>query len=210
MNYQRQIGIFNPSHYQTPITIIGVGAVGSFVALALAKMGIKEIEVYDGDIVSEHNLPNQFYRLDDIGKPKVSALGGIIKEFSGIDIKTHNQNYAGEPLKGMVLMAVDSMDIRRAIWLHIRRQPLIEFMIDIRMGGEVAWLFAIKPGLDREFYENNLYPSKDAFQAPCSARSIIYTVLGTGCYASSIVRKYLAGEPYPKEMVLDFKLGLIL
>jgi molybdopterin-synthase adenylyltransferase len=56
------------------ISVIGCGAVGSFTVLTLAKMGITDITVYDGDKVEEHNLPNQWYKLDHLGMNKTDAL----------------------------------------------------------------------------------------------------------------------------------------
>lgn len=211
MEYARQIGIFDPREYQDKkVTVIGVGAVGSFITIALAKMGISNIDVYDHDRVEEHNLPNQFYRSQDLGSLKVDALEEIVRKFTGGHLGVHPNRYAGERLSGVVIVAVDSMDVRKAIWLHIRRQPMVELLVDIRMGGEVAWMFAIRPGVDNDFYEQSLYSSADAYHAPCSQQSIIYTVLGTACFGSGIIKKYLLNQAYPKELVVDFKLNMIL
>ena len=72
--YHRQLDILDPKSMDVPVTIIGAGATGSFTALSLAKMGIRNITIYDFDTVEEHNLPNQFYRQCDLGKRKVEAL----------------------------------------------------------------------------------------------------------------------------------------
>jgi hypothetical protein len=212
MNFQRQTGIFDPKdHQDRKITVIGVGAVGSFVTLALAKMGIRHIEVWDGDKVAEHNLPNQFYRSEDVSELKVNALQDIVWKFAGVELETHPVRYEGkERLSGMVIVAVDSMDMRKALWLHIRRQPTVEFLLDFRMGGEVALIYAIRPDRDRDFYEQTLHSSAEAFHARCTEASIIYTVLGIACFGAGIVKKYLTGQPYPKELTVDFKLGMIL
>ena len=86
--YLRQEDLLPDSMRGIGINIIGVGAVGSFAALALAKMGFKNIKVFDDDKVEEHNISNQFYKLADIGKLKVDALAGMIKEFEDINIIT--------------------------------------------------------------------------------------------------------------------------
>ena len=59
--YWRQLDIVNIDKLQVPIIVVGAGAIGSFVTLALAKMGCGNITSYDMDTVEEHNLPNQFY-----------------------------------------------------------------------------------------------------------------------------------------------------
>ena len=91
------------------VTIIGAGAVGSFTCLTLAKMGVMNITVYDGDTVEEHNLPNQWYRPRDLGRQKVDALAEIIHEFTDVTLTTHPRNYTHEPLSGIVICCVDSM-----------------------------------------------------------------------------------------------------
>jgi molybdopterin/thiamine biosynthesis adenylyltransferase len=211
MDYSRQTGIFNPEQYKgARVTVIGAGSVGSFLVLSLAKMGLANITVYDHDKIEEHNLPNQFYRAEDVGEFKVEALADIVWKFAGVRLNVHPEKYQAQELKGIVIVATDSMDSRKAIWLQVRRQPLVDLLADIRVGGEVALIFAIKPTLDRAFYEDSLYSSAEAFRAPCGQQAIIYTVLGTACYASSLLRKHLVGERYPKEQTLDFKLNMIL
>ena len=71
MKFTRQERIFNPNNQLSKITIIGVGCTGSFITLNLAKLGFNNINIIDFDKVEEENIPNQFYREKDIGKPKV-------------------------------------------------------------------------------------------------------------------------------------------
>ena len=68
MDFSRQNRIFNPDQSKINVTILGAGSTGSFIAFVLAKMGIKEIKVVDFDKVEAHNIPNQYYRLKDVGK----------------------------------------------------------------------------------------------------------------------------------------------
>ena len=100
--FHRQLDLLDLKLSSTPITIIGAGATGSFTALTLAKMGFSELTVFDFDTVEEHNLPNQFYRTSDLGKPKVLALQEIIRDFEGIEIKARNEKYRGQRLSGIV------------------------------------------------------------------------------------------------------------
>jgi len=55
--------IIDPSRVTTPIHLIGCGAVGSWTALQLIKLGLRTVHVWDGDKVAEHNISNQaFYQ----------------------------------------------------------------------------------------------------------------------------------------------------
>ena len=87
LNISRHMELFNPYEFKTPITIIGAGATGSWLALALAKLGVEDITVWDFDIVEEHNIPNQAFGIQNIGFPKVTALQGNIKRDTNTMIK---------------------------------------------------------------------------------------------------------------------------
>jgi hypothetical protein len=211
-SFERQTGIFDPRQFsQVQVNVIGVGSVGSFLTLSLAKLGLTNFRVFDPDRVEDHNLPNQFYRGSDLGEYKVNALQEIVWQFAGVEPEVNPIPYEGkERLSGLVIVAVDSMEVRKALWLHIRRQPTVEFLLDLRMGGEVASLFAIRPDRDRDFYEQTLHSSAEAFHARCTEASIIYCVLGIACFGAGLVKKYLTGQPYPRELTVDFKLGILI
>ena len=71
IDYGGQTKIFNPENQHLNIKIIGVGSGGSWITLLLAKMGVKNIEVWDFDKICMHNIPNQLYEVDSIEKSKV-------------------------------------------------------------------------------------------------------------------------------------------
>ena len=45
------------------INIYGAGSIGSYTALTLAKLGFKNIAVFDNGFVDEENIAPQFYEL---------------------------------------------------------------------------------------------------------------------------------------------------
>ena len=67
MDYRKQINLIDVNRVNTPINIIGCGALGSWLVLFLLKMGFKNIYVYDFDTIEEHNLPNQAFLEKQIG-----------------------------------------------------------------------------------------------------------------------------------------------
>ncbi len=206
--FHRQLDILNPEVFaKVPVTVIGAGATGSFTALTLAKMGLQDITVYDFDTVEKHNLPNQFYRESDLGKPKVEALKEIVSEFEGIDITAKNEKYKGQRLKGIVIVCIDSMDTRVNIWRFVKGNPDVPFFIDSRMGAEVMQVFCLyPPDLSQcAKYEKNLFPSSEAFQERCTAKTIMYTVLGLASIIADQVKKFLVGETVRREITFDMK-----
>lgn len=64
------------------VLIIGVGAVGSWVACNLVQSGVSKIYLMDGDVVDETNLHRQFgYSENDIGKHKVDVLEARMRRY---------------------------------------------------------------------------------------------------------------------------------
>ncbi len=63
--------------------VVGIGGTGSPVAVQLARMGIKNLQLIDKDKIDETNLPRIYGSKDaDIGKPKVKVLKKHIESFS--------------------------------------------------------------------------------------------------------------------------------
>ena len=59
MDLNKHIEFFNPEKLKDKnidVNIIGVGAVGSYIALQLAKLGIEKLIIWDFDVVDEHNI----------------------------------------------------------------------------------------------------------------------------------------------------------
>jgi sulfur carrier protein ThiS adenylyltransferase len=57
------------------VGVAGLGGLGSNVALALTRMGLGRLVLVDFDMVDLTNLHRQAYFLDQVGRPKVEALG---------------------------------------------------------------------------------------------------------------------------------------
>lgn len=208
IDFWRQIDIISPSKLKISITIIGAGGIGSPTVLGLAKMGCSQITVYDDDKVENHNLPNQLYRVTDIGQPKVIALKGIVNEFTDVEIRAIQERIKEKKeFSGIVITAVDSMSSRKEIWQSIIWQPAIELYIDARMGGEVVRIYTIRPcdPDDVEFYKKSLYSDEEAVELPCTAQTIIYSVFLTASLICNQVKHLVKREEISKEIVFDFK-----
>jgi len=113
MEFLRQLDLVNPETLDLPIHLIGCGGIGSFAALALSKMGAQRLHLYDPDAIEEHNLPNQLFRLRDVGRPKVEALREILEEFAGAPVEVMSIEVEAQRMTGIVIAAVDTMRARR-------------------------------------------------------------------------------------------------
>src|SRR3972149_5829181 len=204
MDLSRQIDLVETEALEIPITMIGCGGIGSFTALALAKMGCVHFTVYDDDLVEEHNIPNQLYRLSDVGRLKAECLADIIKGFTGTGIDARPERVRGQRLQGIVVSGVDSMEARRHIWdRSIRYKAGVTAHIDARMGAEVARIYTVRP-VDPDhvrLYERTLYSDDEALQVPCSAQAIAYNNFGIASLVAGQGKRGVMGGTGPFRII---------
>lgn len=207
IDYWRQADLISPEELAAPVTVVGAGGIGSPVALALAKMGCRNLTLYDPDVVEAHNLPNQFYRLRDVGRPKVEALAEVIEEFAVAEVRAIQEAVAGQALNGVVISGVDSMASRERIWREsIRYRPAVHLYIDARMGAQVCRVLTVRPvdPDDIDWYETTLFPDEGSSEEPCTARAIIYTTLGLASLVANQVKRHARGEACERDVLVDF------
>ena len=83
---------------KTRVCILGLGGLGSNVAVLLARSGIGYLKLVDFDIVEASNLNRQQYKISHIGIKKTEAMKSIIKEINPfvevdiLDIKVDREN----------------------------------------------------------------------------------------------------------------------
>ena len=62
------------------VAIIGLGSGGSLIALYLAKSGIGNLTLIDGDVIMDHNIVRHICSLKDVGRYKTLAVKDYILE----------------------------------------------------------------------------------------------------------------------------------
>lgn len=199
INRSRQSDLFRPQQALSKVTVIGLGGIGSPTALILAKMGA-ELTILDFDTVEEHNLASQLYRREDVGLAKVDALAAQLESYAGAHPETRNERYVDQPLSGLVIAAVDSMEVRKQIWEQVRLNPAVDLFIDTRMGGLVGFLLTARPcnPNDIRWYEKQLFPSSEAASEACTARAIAFNSFGIAAMVAATVRRWwVEGERHP-------------
>jgi len=208
MDFSRQADLVDTEALETPVTLIGCGGIGSFTALALAKLGCVHLTAYDDDLVEDQNIPNQLYRLGDVGQLKVERLADIIRTFTGTGIEARPERIQSQRLQGIVVSGVDSMEARRRIWERsIRFKAGVVAYIDARMGAEVSRIYTVRPADPDHvrFYEKTLYSDDEAWQFPCTAQAIVYTSFGIASLVAGQVKRVAMGEAWKREIIFDQK-----
>lgn len=196
----RQADLIPIDRQDVGITIIGAGAIGSHVALSLVKSGFEDIIVFDFDEVSIENMSCQGYRKQDIGKSKVDALKEIILMYTGVSINVIAKEWAPDPQENrIVVVAVDSMKARTEIFEEIQKKCFnVEYIIDPRMGAEVAALYVMKPHKESESYKKTLYSDESAVQERCTAKATNYTANMLSGLVVKTIKNLALDEPYPR------------
>lgn len=206
MNLNKHIEFFDPSKLKEKnidINIIGVGAVGSYIALQLAKLGVEKIIIWDFDVVDEHNITNQVYDYEDLDLPKVDALEKHLKRSNPeIRVIKKGRYSAGMPISGIVFLEVDSMKVRQEFVDDNRYNQEIDMVIDGRIGLATGEVHCISWQDEKivEKFEEKVQSFDDANAAvtvsACGTTlSVSPTVFVTAAEAVKCLINYINNEP---------------
>lgn len=108
---------------QRDIMLIGVGGIGSWLALSLSRIG-HSLYLIDGDVVDETNVTGgQMYKMSDVGDNKVNSVFNICREMGCIAPITPISNMftATTGMINICITALDNMEARKlafTIWLE--------------------------------------------------------------------------------------------
>lgn len=208
LRFKNQSGLLDVEKLNTPVLVVGAGAIGSFYVMTLAKMGFKDILVYDSDKIEDHNIANQMYPEYYKGMEKVEALQKVTDAYAGVKIKFINKFWHPDnaQIADIVVMATDNMDARIAIWNYYKDKENVRLIVDGRMGAQVSRAYSVDMSKNDEkaFYQSTLYPQKDATPDRCTMKSIIFTVLGVGSDMLSMTKQFVMNEPRPSELIRDY------
>jgi molybdopterin-synthase adenylyltransferase len=155
-------------------TVIGVGAVGRQVALQLAAVGVRRLQLVDFDRVEPSNLTTQGYFQADLGRMKVEATReAVLRLDPDVRVEPVGDRFRPKYRTGeAVFCCVDSISAREAIWRAAGRS--CRFWADGRMLGEVLRVLVAADEAGRDHYPTTLFRQQEAQPGRCTARSTIY------------------------------------
>lgn len=145
MDLSKSYEFFQPEKDDSRIHIVGCGSVGSTVAENLARCGLTRFTLWDFDTVEQHNIVNQMFRQQDVGRLKVEALKDILTDINP-DIAQHIElkpkGWQGKLMSGYIFLCVDSVELRREIVEKHMDSPYVEAVFDFRTLLESAQHYA--------------------------------------------------------------------
>ena len=135
MDLSKSYDYFKPETVEERIHIVGCGSVGSTLAENLARVGLTKFTLWDFDEVEPHNIVNQMFTQEHIGKPKVEALREIVLSINpeaAADIQIEPKGWRGKMMSGYIFLAVDNIELRKKIVERHMDSPYVKAVFDFR------------------------------------------------------------------------------
>ena len=202
--FERQADLVPQSRLQELlVTVIGVGAIGRQVALQLAAIGVRRLQLIDFDHVEATNVTTQGYRAADIGQSKVSATTNDVRQVDAtVEVEAVEDRFRPKMQIGeAVFCCVDSISARSAIWKAVA--PTCRFWSDGRMLGEVMRILTVTDSSDRDHYATTLFDQTEAEPGRCTARSTIYTGNVAAGLMLHLFARWLRSQPVDRDLTLN-------
>lgn len=173
--FERQSGLVPTDRLQsTWATVIGCGSIGRQLALQLTALGVPKLQLIDFDDVGRTNITSQGFLTDDIGRPKVEAVGDSCHQLEHqLDLETIRDRYRPTyQIAPIAFCAVDSITARATIWRSVQQR--CEFWGDGRMLGETLRVLVADDEPARRYYAQTLFPQREAQVGACTSHATIY------------------------------------
>lgn len=192
------------------VILAGVGGIGSYVGFLLARMKPASMFIYDDDIVEAVNMSGQLYGQSDLGRPKVSALAGMIRNYAGYSsVFAINERFTNESeASDIMICGFDNMAARRLFfnkWVnHVQSKPEEErkncLFIDGRLAAEEFQVLCIRG--DDEYninrYNNEfLFSDAEADETICSYKQTTFCANMIASYMVNLFVNFCANQCEP-------------
>jgi sulfur carrier protein ThiS adenylyltransferase len=189
------------------VILAGVGGIGSFVGFLLARMKPASMFIYDNDIVEAVNMSGQLYGQSDLGRPKVSALAEMIRNYAGYSsVFAINERFTNESeASDIMICGFDNMAARRLFfnkWVnHVQSKPEEErkncLFIDGRLAAEEFQVLCING--DDEYninrYSNEyLFSDAEADETICSYKQTTFCANMIASYMVNLFVNFCANQ----------------
>ena len=192
------------------VILAGVGGIGSFVGFLLARMKPASMFIYDDDIVEAVNMSGQLYGQSDLGRPKVSALAEMIRNYADYSsVFAINERFTEESeASDIMICGFDNMAARKLFfnkWVnHVQSKPEEErkncLFIDGRLAAEMFQILCIRG--DDEYnikrYNNEfLFSDAEADETICSYKQTTFCANMIASYMVNLFVNFCANQCNP-------------
>ncbi|MBW3598647.1 MAG: ThiF family adenylyltransferase [Planctomycetes bacterium] len=171
------------------VTLCGAGALGSHLADALVRQGVRRLRVIDRDRVEEHNIGTQLFGEGDVGAWKADVLRSYLFRATGVEIESQRKDLSERTVRKLlkdadvVIDAFDNSASRRLVQEHCRDAGLRCLHAGLYADyGEVIW---------NEQYRVPSDAGQDVCDYPLARNLVLLTV---AVAADTLVRFICDGE----------------
>lgn len=192
------------------IILAGLGGIGSWLSLFLARMKPKAMFLYDDDVVESVNMSGQLYGGSSFGQPKVTAsIGMSIKLADYYDTFGNRQKFTEESeASDIMICGFDSMKARKTFYnswkKHIEGLTPIRkgqcLFLDGRLSAEDMQVFCITGNDTKSMQEYEfkwLFDDSEADATVCSYKQTTYCAAMIGSLITNLFVNFCTnlGEP---------------
>ena len=192
------------------IILAGLGGIGSWCALQLARMTPTSLVLYDADVVEEANMSGQLYGRSSIGLRKSVAMEKAIKEYTSTpSVYALSDNFTdSSPAGDIMICGFDSMEARRTFFnkwqAHVYNLPSEErnkcLFIDGRLSMDTFQVLCIT-GDDEynigRYRDEFLFWDREADRTVCSMKQTTYLACMIGSYMVNMFTNFIANTLDP-------------
>lgn len=196
------------------VTVAGIGGIGSWAALLLARVHPMRMVLYDPDLVESVNMAGQLYGNGHIGLNKASALYTIIDQLSTYNsTNVMSERYTSESTAtNIMICGFDNMEARKTFYeswkvrVHNSYYKGELLFIDGRMAAEELQVICITGNNKRlmdEYERDWLFSDAEAEHTICSYKQTSYCAAMIGSIITNLFVNFctnLANPIIPREL----------
>lgn len=181
------------------ITLVGVGGIGSWLAINLARIGHNLILI-DPDSVDQTNVTGgQAYRTEDIDDSKVGAIRSLCRAFgSSSIINVLAERFAEDldALSPITITGLDNMAARKQVYkawkgTYADLTPEVVF-IDGRLTMEMYEIFTVRTLEEKAVYEKYcLFSDEEAQVLDCTTKQSTFAAMGIAAEITATLCNHL-------------------
>ena len=190
---------------RTNIILAGLGGIGSWTALQLARMVPSRMVLYDDDVVEAVNMAGQLYGYNDVGKNKVNAVSELITSYTSMqNVYAIPEKFTSECDAGDIMICgFDNMDARKTFFnsweAHVMCTPEEErrkcLFIDGRLSMDELQVLCMsgEDSYNIMRYRNEfLFSSREAEHTVCSMKQTTYLASMIGSFIVNLFTNWVA------------------
>lgn len=193
------------------IMIVGVGGIGSWLSLSLARID-HGLVLIDPDVVDETNVTGgQLYKSKQIGLPKVIATHEVCRDFGCTAIiDTFNEPFSEEiGALPITICGLDNMSARKQVFECWEKQwspngKKDNLFIDGRLTGEMYEVFCIQgdnPEQIEKYKSEHLFSDEEAQVLDCTTKQSTFGAMGIASLMTGLLCNWLTN----RKMDMDFR-----